>query len=37
MLVMKEKAILTNEKIEEWTERAEKIYAESMKKKEGRN
>ena len=33
MLVMKEKAILTNEIITEWTERAQRIYAESMQKR----
>ena len=32
MLVMKEKAILTNEIIAEWAERAQKIYTDSMPK-----
>ena len=33
MLLMKEKAVLTNETIAEWTEKAQKIYQESMPKK----
>lgn len=33
MLVMNEKAILTNEKIMEWTEKAQKIYEETLAKK----
>ncbi len=32
MLVMREKAILTNETIAEWTEKAQKVYKESMRK-----